>query len=127
MATRILIVDDALFMRKVLSDVFQKEGFEICGEAGSGPEGVKKFSALKPDLITMDIVMPEMDQLSGIDAIREIIKIDPKAKIIIVSSMGQQALISESIQAGAKDFIIKPFNGAKVLEVVKRVLGTFQG
>lgn len=122
MATKILIVDDAIFMRKKLEDIFQKEGFEICGEAENGPEGVEKFKALKPDLVTMDIVMPEMDKLNGIDALKEIIKIDPQAKVIIVSSMGQQALIMEAIQAGAKDFILKPFQADKVSEVIKRVL-----
>lgn len=119
----VLIVDDALFMRKMLSDILKKEGFEIAGEAENGKEAIEKYSALKPDLVTMDIVMPKMEEIDGVAAVREIIKGDPNARIIMVSAMGQHALVVEAIQAGAKDFIVKPFQPSRVVEAIKRVLG----
>ncbi len=119
MATRVLIVDDAIFMRRMISDILKKEGFEICGEAGSGTQAVQMYRELQPDLVTMDIIMPDM---SGIDAVREIIKEFPNAKILMVSAMGQQSLVVEAIQAGAKDFVVKPFQPSRVLESVNRVL-----
>jgi two-component system chemotaxis response regulator CheY len=122
MGARILIVDDALFMRKMLADILKKEGFEICGEAENGKEAVDKYNELKPDLVTMDIVMPKMEEIDGIAAVREIIKSDPQAKVVMVSAMGQHALVVEAIQAGAKDFIVKPFQPSRVIEAVKRVL-----
>jgi len=123
MTPRILIVDDALFMRKMLADILKKEGFEICGEAENGKEAIEKYKELRPDIVTMDIVMPKMEEIDGIGAVREIIKFDPQAKIIMVSAMGQHALVVEAIQAGAKDFIVKPFQPSRVVEAVKRVLG----
>jgi two-component system chemotaxis response regulator CheY len=123
MATRVLIVDDALFMRKMLGDILRKEGFEICGEAENGKEAIEKYKELKPDLVTMDIVMPKIEEVDGITAVKEIVKIDPQAKIIMVSAMGQHALVVEAIQAGAKDFIIKPFQPSRVIEAIRRVLG----
>jgi len=119
MAPSVLIVDDALFMRMMIKDILTKDGFEIVGEAENGVEAVKKFVELKPDLVTMDIVMPEMD---GIEAVRNIIKTDPDAKVLMCSAMGQQPLVVEALEAGAKDFIIKPFQPAKVVEAVRKAL-----
>ncbi|MEO0255156.1 MAG: response regulator [candidate division WOR-3 bacterium] len=119
MNPRVLIVDDAQFMRKLLADILKKGGYEICGEASNGEEAVRLYRELKPDIVTMDIVMPDK---SGIDAVREIISFDPHAKIIMVSAMGQQPLVLEAIQAGAKDYIVKPFQPARVLEAVERVI-----
>ncbi len=123
MAMRVLIVDDALFMRRMLADILKKEGFEICGEAENGKEGIDKYVELKPDVVTMDIVMPKMEEIDGVAAVREIIKRDPQAKIVIVSAMGQHALVVEAIQAGAKDFIVKPFQPSRVVEAIRRVAG----
>ncbi len=121
MAVRILIVDDAIFMRKMIGDILRKEGYEICGEAENGIEAIKKYKELGPDLVTMDIIMPDM---SGIDAVQEIVNIDSNAKILMVSAMGQQSLVVEAIQKGAKDYVIKPFQPSRVLEAVERVLKT---
>jgi len=123
MAARILIVDDALFMRRMLADILKKEGFEVCGEAENGKEAVDKYKELKPELVTMDIVMPKMEEIDSVAAVKEIIKIDPQAKIIMVSAMGQHALVVEAIQAGAKDFIVKPFQPSRVIEAIRRILG----
>ena len=119
MAQSVLIVDDALFMRMMIKDILSKDGFEIVGEAENGVEAVKKYAELHPDIVTMDIVMPEMD---GIEAVRNIIKIDPAAKVLMCSAMGQQPLVVEALEAGAKDFIIKPFQPAKVVEAVRKAL-----
>jgi len=116
----VLICDDAIFMRTMVGDILSQAGFEIVGEAETGVQAVEKYHQLKPDLVTMDIVMPDM---GGIDAVREICKADPNAKILMCSAMGQQALVVEAIQAGAKDFIVKPFQPGRVLEAVQRVLG----
>jgi len=124
MAVRVLIVDDALFMRRMLADILKKEGFEICGEAENGKESVIKYQELKPDLVTMDIVMPKMEEIDGVAAVREIVKVDPRARIIMVSAMGQHSLVVEAIQAGAKDFVTKPFQPSRVIEAVKRVLSS---
>ncbi|HEU4682536.1 MAG TPA: response regulator [Gemmatimonadales bacterium] len=115
----VLVCDDAIFMRTMISDILSQAGFEIVGEAESGVQAVEKYRALKPDLVTMDIVMPDM---GGIEAVREICKDDPEAKILMCSAMGQQALVVEAIQAGAKDFVVKPFQPSRVLEAVQRVL-----
>ncbi|MBA7594795.1 MAG: response regulator [Candidatus Cloacimonadota bacterium] len=123
MAVHILIVDDAIFMRKMIGDILRKEGYEICGEAENGIEAINKYKELHPDLVTMDIIMPDM---SGIDAVEEIVNYDSNAKILIVSAMGQQSLVVEAIQKGAKDYIIKPFQPSRVLEAVERVLKTKQ-
>ncbi len=124
MAVRVLIVDDALFMRRMLADILKKEGFEICGEAENGKESVTKYQELKPDLVTMDIVMPKMEEIDGVAAVKEIVKLDPRARIIMVSAMGQHSLVVEAIQAGAKDFVTKPFQPSRVIEAVKRVLSS---
>jgi two-component system chemotaxis response regulator CheY len=120
MAKRVLIVDDAIFMRNMIRDVFAEGGFEVVGEAANGLEAVERFKELQPDLVTMDIVMPFK---SGIDATREILRIDPQAVVVMCSALGQESLVMEAIEAGASDFIVKPFKGEDVLAVVKRVLG----
>ena len=123
MGLRVLIVDDAIFMRRMIADILKKEGFDIVGEAGTGAQAVERYRELQPDLVTMDIIMPDM---SGIDAVREIIKEFANAKILMVSAMGQQSLVVEAIQAGAKDFVVKPFQPSRVLESVKRILNMKQ-
>jgi two-component system chemotaxis response regulator CheY len=120
MAQTVLICDDAIFMRTMIGDILTQAGFQIVGEAETGLQAVEKYRSLKPDLVTMDIVMPDM---GGIDAVREIIKEDPGAKVLMCSAMGQQALVIEAIQAGARDFVVKPFQPSRVLEAVQRVLG----
>lgn len=120
MANRILIVDDAAFMRMMIRDILTKNGFEVVGEAQDGAQAVEKFKELHPDLITMDITMPEMD---GIAALKEIKKIEPNAKVIMCSAMGQQAMVIDAIQAGAKDFIVKPFQSDRVVEAINKTLG----
>jgi two-component system, chemotaxis family, chemotaxis protein CheY len=120
---RVLVVDDALFMRRMLSDILKKEGIEICGEAENGKDAIEKYKQLKPDLVTMDIVMPKIEEIDGVGAVKEIIKVDPQAKIIMISAMGQHSLVVEAIQAGAKDFVTKPFQPSRVIEAVKRALG----
>ncbi len=120
MSNTVLVCDDAIFMRTMINDILSQAGFEVVGEAETGLQAVEKYQQLKPDLVTMDIVMPDM---SGIDAVREIIKVDPEARILMCSAMGQQALVVEAIQAGAKDFVVKPFQPSRVLEAVERVLG----
>ncbi|HAF49520.1 MAG: two-component system, chemotaxis family, chemotaxis protein CheY [Synergistaceae bacterium] len=117
--TKVLVVDDAAFMRMMLKDILLKGGFEIAGEATNGAEAVRLYQELKPDLVTMDITMPEVD---GIAAVKEIKKIDPNAKVVMVSAMGQQAMVIEAIQAGASDFIVKPFQPDRVLEALKKTL-----
>jgi two-component system, chemotaxis family, chemotaxis protein CheY len=120
MPKRVLIVDDAIFMRNMIRDIFSGGGFEVCGEASNGLEAVEKYRDLKPDLTTMDIVMPFK---SGIEATREIMKADGKAVIVMCSALGQESLVMEAIEAGASDFIVKPFKSEDVLSVVKKVLG----
>ena len=112
MAQRIMLVDDASFMRMMLKNILVGSGYEVIGEAENGAKAIEQFKALKPDLVIMDIIMPEM---GGIDAVREIVKVNPGAKILMCSSMGQQSLVVEAIQAGAKDFIVKPFQPSNVL------------
>ncbi|AZN40863.1 response regulator [Paenibacillus albus] len=120
MANRILVVDDAAFMRMMIRDILTKNGYEVVGEAQDGAQAVEKFKEFKPDLITMDITMPEMD---GIAALKEIKKLDGNAKVIMCSAMGQQAMVIDAIQAGAKDFIVKPFQADRVIEAIKKTLG----
>ncbi|MCF6466301.1 response regulator [Clostridium sp. Cult2] len=119
MAKGILIVDDASFMRMMIKDILTKNGFEVVGEAENGINAVEKYKELRPELVIMDITMPEMD---GIQAVKEIKSIDPNSKIIMCSAMGQQAMVIEAIQAGAKDFIVKPFQHERVIEAVKKAL-----
>jgi two-component system chemotaxis response regulator CheY len=116
---RVLVVDDAAFMRMMIKDILQKNGYEIAGEAANGAEAAAMYNDLKPDVVTMDITMPEMD---GITAVKEIKKVDPKARIIMCSAMGQQAMVLDAIQAGAYDFVVKPFQEERVIDAVKKVL-----
>jgi two-component system, chemotaxis family, chemotaxis protein CheY len=120
MAIKVLIVDDAAFMRMMIKDILTKNGFEVVGEAENGGKAVEKFQELHPDLTTMDITMPEMD---GISAVKQIKKIDPNAKVIMCSAMGQQAMVIEAIQSGARDFIVKPFQPDRVLEALRKAAG----
>jgi two-component system, chemotaxis family, chemotaxis protein CheY len=120
MARTVLICDDALFMRTMLADILEQAGFDVVGQAETGAEAVRKYRELQPSLVTMDIIMPDM---GGIDAVREIVKEYPDASILMCSAMGQQALVIEAIQAGARDFVVKPFQPSRVLEAVQRVLG----
>lgn len=120
MAKNILICDDAAFMRMMIKDILTKNGYEIAGEAENGVKAVEKYNETKPDLVLMDITMPEMD---GIQALKKIKETDPNACVIMCSAMGQQAMVIEAIQSGAKDFIVKPFQAERVLEAVKKVVG----
>lgn len=120
MAKNILICDDAAFMRMMIKDILTKNGYNVAGEAENGVKAVEKYKELSPDLVLMDITMPEMD---GIQALKEIKAADSNACVIMCSAMGQQAMVIESIQAGAKDFIVKPFQADRVLEAVKKVVG----
>ena len=120
MSNNILLVDDAAFMRMMLKDILTKNGYNVIGEAENGAQAVEKYKELKPNLVVMDITMPEMD---GIEAAKAIKAEDGNALIIMCSAMGQQAMVIEAIQAGAKDFIVKPFQPDRVLEAVKKVIG----
>ena len=120
MPKKVLIVDDAIFMRNMIKDIFTEDQFEIIGEAANGVEAVEKYKELKPDLVTMDIVMPFK---SGIEATKEILAVNKDAVIIMCSALGQESLVMEAIEAGASDFIVKPFKSEDVLSVVKKVLG----
>ena len=120
MAKNVLICDDAAFMRMMIKDILSKNGYNVAGEAENGAKAVEKYAEVKPDLVLMDITMPDMD---GIQALKKIKAADPNAQIIMCSAMGQQAMVIESIQAGAKDFIVKPFQADRVLEAVKKVIG----
>ena len=120
MAKNILICDDAAFMRMMIKDILTKNGYNVIGEAENGLKAVEKYNELKPDLVLMDITMPEMD---GIQALKNIKASDAGAMVIMCSAMGQQAMVIESIQAGAKDFIVKHFQADRVLEAVKKVVG----
>lgn len=119
MSHRILIVDDAAFMRMMIKDILTKNGYQVVGEAADGAQAVELYKEHHPDLVTMDITMPEMD---GITALKEIKKINPNAKVIMCSAMGQQAMVIDAIQAGAKDFIVKPFQADRVLEAIGKTL-----
>jgi two-component system chemotaxis response regulator CheY len=118
MGLRILIADDALFMRNMLREIFVKAGFQVVGEAANGVEAIERYHELRPDLVTMDIVMPLK---SGIEALQQITREDPDARVVMCSALGQEALVIEAVQAGAKDFIVKPFKEERVLDVVRRV------
>mgnify|MGYP000211977256 CR=1 FL=1 len=120
MGKKVLIVDDAAFMRMMLKDILQKNDFEVVAEAENGKVGVAAYQKFKPDIVTMDITMPEMD---GITAVKEIKKVDPAAKVVMCSAMGQQAMVIEAIQAGARDFIVKPFQADRVLEAIRKAVG----
>lgn len=115
---KVLVVDDAKFMRMTLSNILNKAGHEVIGEGENGKEAISLYRELKPDLVTLDITMPEM---SGLEAVREIKKEFPSAKVIMCSAMGQQKMVVEAIEAGAKDFIVKPFDEARVVDAINRI------
>lgn len=119
MSNRILIVDDAIFMRRIISDALTKNGYNVVDEAGNGLEAVEKYKEHKPSLVLMDITMPEMN---GIDAVKKIVDFDKDAKIIMCSAMGQDNMVKESVIAGAKDFIVKPFKPDDVIDKVSRLI-----
>ena len=118
----ILIVDDSKFMRNILADILLKEGYQISGEAENAMECVEMYHRLKPDLITLDIIMPMVENMDAIDAVREIMEANPLARVIVVSSMGQHLMIQEYLQAGVCDFIVKPFEPSNVVRVVREAL-----
>ncbi len=119
MGNRILLVDDAMIIRMILRKILTEAGFEIAGEASNGAEAIRKYQELRPDLVTMDITMPEM---GGIKALKSIREIDPNAQVIICSAMGQKSLIIEAMEAGAVNFLAKPFDEEKVIETVRKTL-----
>ena len=117
---RVLVVDDAVFMRKMVSDALAKGGHEIVGEAGNGQEAIERYQELKPEVTTLDITMPEMD---GIAALKAILDLDPAARVIMCSALGQESKVLEAVKAGARDFVVKPFQAERVLEAVGKALG----
>jgi two-component system chemotaxis response regulator CheY len=119
MACRVLVADDARFMRQLIRDIIEPEGFEVVGEAADGREVVEQFTKLQPDLVTMDVVMPKR---SGIDAVRDILALNPKAKIAMVSALGQEALVMEALEAGAIDYVVKPFKPDSVLATLRKAV-----
>lgn len=120
MALRVMIVDDALFMRNMLKDIFVRAGHQVVAEADNGESALQLYQANRPDLVTMDIVMPKK---SGIEALQEIMASDPQACVVMVSALGQDSLVLEAVESGARDFIVKPFKEDKVNEIVRRVTG----
>ena len=116
---RVLVADDASFMRQMIREIVESEGLEVCGEASDGIEAIDEFKRLHPDVVTMDIVMPRK---SGIDAVRGIMELDPTACVVMCSALGQETLVTEALEAGAKDFIVKPFKPDSVIETLKKVL-----
>jgi two-component system, chemotaxis family, chemotaxis protein CheY len=116
---RVLVVDDAAFMRKMVSDALTRGGHEVIGEAGNGAEAVARFQELRPEVMTLDITMPEMD---GLAALKEIIGLDPTARVVMCSALGQESKVLESIRLGAKDFVVKPFQADRVLDAVGKAL-----
>lgn len=116
--TRVLVADDARFMRELIREIIEPEGFEVVGEATDGQEAVDLFGTLQPDLVTMDVVMPKR---SGIDAVKEILLNHPAARVVMVSALGQEALVMEALQAGALDYIVKPFKPDNVLGTLRKV------
>jgi len=118
-AKKILIVDDAAFMRMMIKNILLKNGFEVTGEAENGNQALESYKENRPDLVTMDITMPEMD---GIETVKAIKAMDASANIIMCSAMGQQSMVMDAIQAGAKDFVVKPFQQDRLLQAIERVL-----
>jgi two-component system chemotaxis response regulator CheY len=116
---RVLVVDDAAFMRKMVSDVLTKGGHEVVGEAGNGVEAIARFQELKPEVMTLDITMPEKD---GLSALKELMELEPSARVVMCSALGQESKVLESIKLGAKDFVVKPFQADRVLEAVGKAL-----
>lgn len=118
----ILVVDDSKFMRKMLADILVKEGHQVVGEAENALEAKDLYHKLKPDLVTLDIIMPRVEGIDASSLLKDIIKTDPQARIVMVSAMGQEEVVGECIQSGAKDFIVKPFQPSQVIKVIKEVL-----
>ncbi len=118
MSSRVLVADDARFMRQLIREIIEPEGFEVVGEAADGRAVVEEFSRLQPDVVTMDIVMPKR---SGIDAAKEILALDPTARIVMVSALGQEALVMEALQAGAADYVVKPFKPDAVIATLRKL------
>lgn len=116
---RVLIVDDLAFIKLIIKDTLEKKGFEVVGEASNGMEAIEMYSKTKPDVVLMDITMPRMD---GIQALSKIMEIDKNAKVIMCSALGQQRLIIQAIQLGAKDFIVKPFKPDRIIGAIKKAL-----
>jgi two-component system chemotaxis response regulator CheY len=116
---RVLVVDDAAFMRKMVSDALAQGGHEVVGEASNGIEAVERYQALRPEVTTLDITMPEKD---GLTALKEIVGLDPAARVIMCSALGQESKVLEAVKSGAKDFVVKPFQAARVLEAVGKAL-----
>ncbi|MFA7672263.1 MAG: response regulator [Clostridia bacterium] len=117
MAMGILVVDDAAFMRMMIKDILSRNNIQVAGEAPNGVIAVEKYQELKPELVIMDITMPEM---SGVDALKCIKKMDPKANVIMCSALGQQDMVMEAIQVGARDFIVKPFQEGKLVQAIRK-------
>ena len=115
---KVLIVDDAAFMRISIKNMLTKNGYEVVGEAENGVMGVEMYKSLSPDIVTMDITMPEM---SGLDALKEIMKLNPQAKVVMVSAMGQEAMVRDAIVSGAKGFIVKPFKEEGIITAMKKL------
>ena len=120
MGKRVLIVDDAAFMRMMIKDILTKNGYEVAGEAVDGLDAIDKFKELSPDLTLMDITMPNME---GLQALKEIKKINTGAKVVMCSAMGQEAMVVDAIKSGALDFIVKPFQAARIIQTVQKILG----
>jgi two-component system chemotaxis response regulator CheY len=116
---RVLVVDDAVFMRRMVSDALSQGGHEVIGEAANGAEAIERFQELRPEVTTLDITMPELD---GISALKAILEIDPAARVVMCSALGQESKVLESIKAGAKDFVVKPFQKERVLDAVGKAL-----
>lgn len=121
MAHTAMICDDAQFMRAVIKQILSEKGFEVVGEADSGQEAIERYAELKPDLVTMDVIMPGM---SGIEAVRAIIEQDAAARVVICSAVGQTALIDEALEAGAQSFVVKPFQAAQLMDAVQQAFDT---
>jgi two-component system chemotaxis response regulator CheY len=119
MSRKVLVVDDVAFVRKTLSDLLTQAGYQVVGEANDGTDAVAKYQQLRPDLVTMDVVMPQM---SGIEATKKIMKLDKDARVIIISAMGQENLVMEAINVGAKDYVLKPFSAQDVLKTIERAM-----
>lgn len=120
MRKSVLIVDDVAFVRKTLASILSEAGFDVIGEAANGSDAVEQYTKLGPDVVTMDIVMPRM---SGIEATRKIMKANPEARVVMISAMGQETLVMESVHAGARDFILKPFSAKEVIKTLEHCLG----
>ncbi len=120
MTRKILVVDDAAFMRMMIKNILVKNGYDVVGEAENGKVAIEMYKQLQPDLVTMDITMPDMDGIEGVKGIKAV---DPHARIVMCSAMGQQGMVMEAIKAGAKDFIVKPFQQDRILQAVEKALG----